>query len=598
MFNSLYRMLIMLGRMLKSAFLRPFRSIYARLRRATNLTRQASKLVPKVVKSVTTVKVKPQSRKDYVDAGPVYIAKSLVFVVIGALVAVWLLGQFVVWPWMESKWFTAKLYEQEQKAENYSGKVRLYSDEEKTVLVFSGRLEEGKKTGKGTEYHENGVESFIGVFADGLYEGQGKQQNENGSVIYEGGFAQGLYEGEGKLYEDGSLVYDGQFAQGQRTGRGKEYENGALAYEGEFADGVRQGAGKTYYPNGQVQTECLTFAAGAADGSAVCYHENGQKQYEGAMSLGRREGQGTLYDETGSKVYAGGFVADLYEGEGTEFYPGGKKKFAGSFVQGQYDGEGTLYSADGSVLYEGGFAQGLYEGEGVLALGDGLSVKGSFVAGEVQGAAQYLKDGKLLYEGAIVNGRAQGEGVLYAGDNAVYTGNFIDGFIDGFAMLDLPVSDVREGVFAGAQLSESQAQRGFVIKNEGLKAAVFCNYGYNDAEIVVHRVFLYDEGMLARFDSGEFVVPEGYIRSEARSDIPTLIPGVKATLQTAHRLTRYVYADHTMRIWTDADGKVDLIEWRSMRDLATEDGAAADSEGALVDGLLEALGFGSGEAEQ
>ena len=87
MFNALYRSILMVWRMLKNAVLRPFRSLYARARAATNLSRQASKLVPKVVKSVTTVKVKPKKREDYIDAGPVYVAKSLIFVVIGVLAA-------------------------------------------------------------------------------------------------------------------------------------------------------------------------------------------------------------------------------------------------------------------------------------------------------------------------------------------------------------------------------------------------------------------------------------------------------------------------------------------------------------------------------
>lgn len=587
----------MFWRMLKSACLRPFRSLYARFRRATNLTRQASRLVPKVVKSVTTVKVKPQSRKDYVDAGPVYIAKSLIFVVIGAIIAIWLLGQFVVWPWMESKWFTARLYEQEEKVETYSGKVKLYYDEEKTQLSFHGRLEEGKKTGKGTEYYENGIEAFIGTFEEGLYSGEGKLLDESGNVTYEGDFAQGLYEGEGKLYQDNQLVYEGQFSQGERTGRGKAYENGALLYEGEFAKGAYEGAGKTYYANGQVKLECLTFTAGQANGNAVIYHENGKKQYEGALAMGVREGQGTLYDEAGNKLYVGSFAADLCEGEGTEFYANGKKKYVGAFTAGQYDGAGVLYKEDGSVLYEGAFAAGLYEGEGTLSLENGLRVKGTYASGQLQGAAQYFDGEQLLYEGVLENGNAQGEGTLYADGKSVYTGNFIDGFIDALSMLDLSVSEVRESIFAGAELYETQAERGFVIKNDGLQAAVFCNYGYNDAEIVVHRVYLYGEGMDSWFDGDAFVVPEGYTKAEQGSEIPLLIPGVKATLQTAHNRTRYVYDTHSMRVWTDENGQVDLIEWRSWTDLATEDGSNEDSEGALVDELLNALGFGQEAGE-
>lgn len=597
MFNTLYRTLLMMWRMLKSACLRPFRSMYAHFRRATNLTRQASRLIPKAVKSITTVKVKPQSRKDYVDAGPVYIAKSLIVVVIAAIIAIWLLGQFVVWPWMESKWFTAKIFVQEDRVETYTGKVKLYSDEEKTQLIFRGRLEDGKKTGKGTEYHENGVESFIGVFEQGAYTGEGKLQDENGNVIYEGGFAQGLYDGTGKLYCDAQLVYEGQFVQGERSGQGKTYENGALAYEGSFAQGLYEGAGKTYYANGQVKMECLTFTAGLADGNVIEYHENGQKKYEGTMARGVKEGMGTLYDEAGNKLYTGSFAADQYEGEGTEFHAGGKKKYVGAFAEGLYEGAGVLYRQDGSVLYEGAFAAGLYEGEGTLSLESGLSVKGTFRSGKPEGEAQYLMGDQPLYEGVLEDDNAQGAGVLYANGKSIYTGAFIDGFIDAQSMLDLPVSEVRESIFAGAELSETQAERGFVIKNEGLQAAVFCNYGYNDAEIVVHRVYLYGEGLDSWFGGDAFAVPEGYTKAEKKNEIPLLIPGVKATLQTSHACTRYVYDTHTLRIWTDANGQTDLIEWRSWTDLAAEGGANEDTEGAMVEGLLTALGFDQ-EAEE
>ena len=623
MFNSFYRSILMVWRMLKSACLRPFRTLYARFRRATNLTRQASQIVPKVVKSVTTVKVKPQKREDYVDAGPVYVAKSLIFIVIGAIIGLWLLGQFVVWPWMESRWFTARLWEQEEKAETYNGKVKLYYDEEKQLLAFEGRLEEGKKSGKGTEYYENGLQAFIGAFEEGLYEGQGKVLDTNGNVVYEGGFAQGLYEGEGKLYQDGKLVYEGTFVQGQydgqgklyqdeqliyeggfvqgaRTGQGKAYQDGVLVYEGGFEDGLYSGAGKTYYANGKVRAECLTYVAGKLDGACVLYYENGQKKYEGTFSQDEASGQGTLYNESGEKTYYGGFEAGLKSGTGTEYGVGGRKTYEGGFAQGQYDGTGTLYNADGTVLYTGGFSQGQYQGEGLLNLEGGYTLEGTFTAGEVSGTARYSQNGTLLYEGGFSSGNAQGEGVLYSGGVSVYTGAFSGGFIDGYSLLDMAVNDVRQQTFAGAQLLETEADRGFVIKNDGLNAAVFCNYGYNDAEIVVHRVYLYGNGLLSKFAGDAFAAPAGYTDVRSVRETPLLIPGVAATAQTAHDCTRYTYEDYTLRIWTDEEGNVDLIEWRSMRDLATasgETGQSADAEASMVDGLLGALGLGSAQSE-
>ncbi len=619
MFNALYRSIVMVFRMLKNALLRPFRSLYARARSAASLTRQASKVVPKVVKTVTTVKVKPKSRADYIDAGPVYVAKSLIFVVIGVLVALFLAGRFFVWPWMESRWFTARIYALDDRAETHTGRVELYYDEALSEIAFSGRLREGVKTGRGTEYYENGVAAFEGSFDEnGLYSGHGIRRGEDGSVVYEGGFAAGLYEGEGQLYEDGQLLYEGEFSagayqgegrlyaggllayegdfvSGAQSGQGKAYEDGALAYEGGFQDGLYSGAGKTYYPDGTVRAECATFSAGQIDGACVLYYESGAKKFEGTFSQGQASGQGTLYDESGARTYYGGFEQGLKSGTGTEYYADGKKEYEGGFAQGQREGEGTLYRADGTVLYSGGFSQGLYEGTGTLHREDGARVEGAFVQGEILGAASfYDAAGALLYAGGFADGSAQGAGTLYVGGAAVFTGNFASGFPDGASVLDLPVGDLRETVFAGAELSESRAEQGFVIDNPGADMAVFCNYGYNDAEIVVHRLYLYGESLLSRFSGAAFVPPEGYTDVREGRETPLLLPGVAATAQVPHDVTRYDYGAYTLRLWRDEAGNIDLIEWRSYTDLAIEGGAAetpADAEESLIDGLLSDLGL-------
>ncbi|MGI5883645.1 MAG: hypothetical protein ACOX83_01610 [Candidatus Spyradocola sp.] len=623
MFNALYRSILMLWRMLKNAVLRPFRSLYARARTATNLSRQASKLVPKVVKTVTTVKVKPKKREDYIDAGPVYVAKSLIFVVIGVIAAIWLLVQFLIWPWMESRWFTARMYELDAKAETYTGRVELYSDAELEHLSFAGRLEEGVKTGRGTEYYENGVISFEGTFVDGLYSGEGTLRNEDGNVLYEGGFleglysgegslyadnallyegefAQGLYEGEGKLYAGGQLVYEGDFVAGRRTGQGKAYEDGALVYEGGFQDDAYSGAGSLYYADGTLRAECATFANGMIDGACVLYYEDGQIKFEGNFSQGEASGQGTLYDETGNRTYYGGFEAGLKSGTGTEYYADGRKEYEGGFVQGQRDGEGTLYNEDGTVLYAGGFSQGLYEGTGTLNLEGGARIEGTFAAGAVTGTARYFQGETLVYEGALADGNAEGAGTLYANGAAIYVGNFSGGFLDGASLLDMAVTDLRDTVFAGTTLTESRADQGFVIDNPTLQAAVFCNYGYNDAEIVVHRVYLYGQSLSSRFAGGSFTPAEGYSDARETRETPLLLPGVVATAQTSHAVTRYDYGDYTLRVWTDAKGVIDLIEWRSTRDLATESGGSGsetDAETSMVDGLLADLGLGSASTD-
>ena len=619
MFNALYRSILMVWRMLKNAVLRPFRSLYARARAATNLSRQASKLVPKVVKSVTTVKVKPKKREDYIDAGPVYVAKSLIFVVIGVLAALWLLVQFLIWPWMESRWFTARIYELDAKAETYTGRVELYYDEALENLSFAGRLENGVKTGRGTEYHENGVAAFEGTFADGLYTGEGTLRDEAGNVLYEGAFqgglyegtgrlyadnalvyegefAQGLYDGEGKLYEGGQLVYEGDFAAGQRTGQGKAYEDGALVYEGGFQDGLYSDSGRLYYADGTVRAECATFADGLIDGACVLYYENGQTKYEGTFSQGEASGQGTLYNEDGTRTYYGGFEAGLKSGTGTGYYPSGAKEYEGAFSQGLYDGEGALYNEDGTLRYQGGFSQGVYSGAGALYLEGGAHVEGTFAAGAVTGTARYYEGETLVYEGALADGNAQGTGTLYAGGAAVYTGSFAGGFLDGASLLDMAVTDLRETVFTldrvfGIPRGHGLCHRQPAFAGRGVLQLRLQRRGDRGAPRLPLR-----ESLTSRFAGGAFVPAEGYAGARETSETPLLIPGVAATAQTSHAVTRYDYGTYTLRVWTDAQGAVDLIEWRSMRDLATDSSGTAgeaDAEASMIDGLLADLGLGT-----
>ena len=197
LFRQLTSSLRMGLRMLRTAVTRPFRAIWFRLRRATNLGRQFSKVVPAVTKSVTKVKLKPETRADYIDAGPVFIAKSLFVVIALVLIVGGLFVYYIGWPFVQSRFLTACLPVSDTRVETYTGRVKLYADDGKTVLLFHGKLEEGAKTGRGKEYYESGQLQYEGMFASGLYEGKGTLYDEQNHRLYEGDFAAGSVRGMG-----------------------------------------------------------------------------------------------------------------------------------------------------------------------------------------------------------------------------------------------------------------------------------------------------------------------------------------------------------------------------------------------------------------
>lgn len=265
-FKSLLASLKMGYRMVKNAITRPFRTLWYRTRRATSIGRQVSKVVPQVTKGLTKIKLKPEKREDYIDAGPVYVAKSLIFVIIITLAALFVLGYFVVWPFVQSRYLTANLYVSDRKVEEYSGRVRLYSDRDKKVLIFSGRLKSGLKTGNGKEYYENGNLRYAGGFAEDKYSGEGVLYDESNKKIYEGGFLEGLYSGKGTLYRDGIKYIEGDFAGGKPEGMISEYRDGTLYYTGEYKSGAYEGQGKLCYEDGKTLKYAGGFSAGVYSG--------------------------------------------------------------------------------------------------------------------------------------------------------------------------------------------------------------------------------------------------------------------------------------------------------------------------------------------
>ena len=206
-------------RTIRAFFTRRLVGLWARLKRLTNFSRQATKVAADSLQSAAAIAKKPTSRGDYVETGRLFISKKFLLTLAVGVIVLALLAYFVAWPFLLSHFFTAHFYVGDNRIENWTGRVVVYSDAEKTLPLYEGRLEDGLLQGQGREYDEAGLLLYEGAFADGRREGKGTAY-EAGLLLYEGELADGLYEGEGTLYQDGVLLYEGGFAGGVQSGEG------------------------------------------------------------------------------------------------------------------------------------------------------------------------------------------------------------------------------------------------------------------------------------------------------------------------------------------------------------------------------------------
>jgi len=599
-FSRFLKSIQMAGRVVKNAIVRPFRRLFARLKRVTNIARVVQRAIPKFIKKVTTAKLRPEKREDYVDVGQVYVAKSLIFIVVIILIALILLIWLVIAPWFLKMFGTAKFYFEEVKVQTYTGSVILYSDEAKKIKFYEGEIEEGVKYGKGFMYDENGTLLYDGSFSDNMFNGKGIIKYEDGTIKYKGEFVDDEYSGDGKIYsEEGYISYDGEFSQGVKSGQGIEYDNdGMKKYEGMFENDIYQGIGKTYYSNGMIKEECLTFNGGMADGFCTQYYDTGIKSYEGDVQLGKRKGAGTEYYPTSEKEYVGNFFDGLKSGEGTEFYVDGKKKYSGSFLEDMYDGDGTLYDEDGKPVYLGAFVQGNYFGDGAIFKDDGWKIEGVFIENNYDGYAKCYKDEVLVFEGEIFDGKAWGEGKLYgATGDVIYEGKFVDDFIDSASLVSIEIAEIKDSIFADATVIETEVYEGMMLTNKDASFSIWCNYGYGGADIVSHRIFFYGDTLTGILKGEKFVPPEPYEFIDYKSGSPLKIPNLPEHLSENNDNKRFGYEIFTIRLWGSNSENPEMIEWRTYNPLPIVEEADVpegeeDTESEeVVNDLLDQLGL-------
>ena len=119
--------------------------------------------------------------------------------------------------------------------------------------LYFGKLEDGKRAGRGRTQMENGCTAYEGDYKDDRRDGFGVYYYKSGKLCYAGQWKQNRRDGAGVAFSsrDGSL-FAGKWKDDVPTGLGAAFDpEGNLIYTGEWKDGKRHGHG-TEYRNGEI----------------------------------------------------------------------------------------------------------------------------------------------------------------------------------------------------------------------------------------------------------------------------------------------------------------------------------------------------------
>lgn len=574
MIKTLIASFRVIGRVLKNIFLRPFRTASARIRELIG-GRQLVSAVPDMVKKLPEIlRTKPEKREDYFDWGSIYIAKSLVLIGAALVIALPLLYLFLLHPILVGWFWVRDFHADDVLLSSYTGKVRVYYDENFERIQFEGRLENGKADGGGSEYYENGGYRFVGEFARGTYEGEGILYYEDGSVEYRGGFADGRFEGVGEYAGENGRVYSGVFENGAITGYGTLTVGGGKYYEGNFSHGVIEGEGKMFRSDGAVRYDG-SFTDGEPNGTALEYYPDGTIKYNGAFAAGLYSGTGVLYSESGKKRYAGSFEMGVYSGMGTLYGEDGERLYTGEFENGQYSGSGTLYGSDGSVT------------------------AGSFSDGEIVGAAVRTFVNGTRYEGCFSDHRMNGSGSLSdVTGGFTYSGAFLDDDFDYTGLIGAEPSAVRVIM---PSLVQTVAENCFYLNDQSFGIAVRCSFASDGVSAAVVEVFERPISGAAVIISraSDIHAPHASSVSESEGEpLPLWAAEEFGIIAGSVDCYTALYEGIAVNFWTDrATGRLLLKSAKSVSEVPGTGGKSTSESGTLalsaeeIVKLLEELGL-------
>ena len=223
---------------------------------------------------------------------------------------------------------------------------------------FEGRLEAGRKVGRGTYIWSNG-QRYTGNWRDDQPDGDGEWTSATGDR-YVGGFMAGKRVGQGRMVYADKTEYSGSWVNDRPSGQGIfKFVNGDV-YDGQFDAGEQSGTGTLTHRNGDRHTG--TWLHGKRDGKGITQWKDGQR-YEGDWRADRKEGQGLMRFADGGS-YEGAWLNDRAMGQGQIKYASGDS-YSGQVRDGVPQGKG-LYTWGSGDKFDGNFEAGRPTADGVM----------------------------------------------------------------------------------------------------------------------------------------------------------------------------------------------------------------------------------------
>ena len=140
---------------------------------------------------------------------------------------------------------------------------------------LEGKVENGKRSGRWTAYHDNGNTYWVTDYDEGVSQ------------------YHAMY------YPSGNMLAEVHFQEGRRHGSATRwYPSGAKSQERTYNQGKQDGAYKLWDPDNNLLYEA-TYVEGEIDGPAIWWFDNGQKRWATNYTQGKRSGEWTQWTKKG-----------------------------------------------------------------------------------------------------------------------------------------------------------------------------------------------------------------------------------------------------------------------------------------------------------
>lgn len=308
--------------------------------------------------------------------------------------------------------------------ENHPNGYLIYYKDGKRSYI--GMWEHGKRTGRGTNYGEDG-KIVSGIWKDNaIFELDTTLTTEKG--IFKGLLRNSFPQGYGEMNYFSGSQYKGDWNNGKMEGEGI-FTTATDTLIGEWKDGKLNGYGLCKTPSFLFEGD---LKDNKPEGMGYIFFTD-STFYSGGWANGKMNGYGDITLSNGD-TYMGNWKDDQYHGGGCYTYHTGET-YDGYWKEGLQDSLGTYTCKD--YTYKGQWEEGWINGQGKITYSNGDYYEGDFVENQKYGIGYYHFNNGNAYDGEFVDNKFNGLGIFTFKNGSRYQGEFRDGKIKGDGTLFL-----------------------------------------------------------------------------------------------------------------------------------------------------------------